>query len=672
MTSPSTAQAIADATSVSTSENDADRVAYARDLWPRHLIDIREGRAAGTRPRAIAWPENTEQAAAVVAWCAREGVPIVPYGAGSGVCGGVLPDERTVVLDVKRMRRWRALDASAPTLDVEAGAMGITLEEDLQRAGWTIGHFPSSILCSTVGGWIAARGAGQMSGKYGKIEDMVVDLELIDGRGDVSRLRRRKSDADLIPLIVGSEGTLGVITSARMRLHPNPPSRGYASFGFRTTEGGWEAMRAFFQAGLRPAVARLYDPFDAAMARQGSVKSAKGKRGPHEIGAGAKVLQTLLRSPRAFNAVLDALEGRIPGNSFDAMLILVFEGTVDETADGVNEARRIAATIGGEDLGEGPAQKWMKHRYSVSYRQPPMIRRGLFIDTMEVAAPWSKLAGLYHDVKAALGRDVFVMAHLSHAYPDGCSIYFTFAGSDVSGEAQQSKYDRTWMRALDAAIAAGGTLSHHHGVGRSKAPKLGSELGLGIDVVRALKTAFDPRGILNPGNLFPDSTPRHAGEDESSVTTSITVDAHSLLAHAPAGVRLSAIEDEARKHGATLRLDPAMLNVTLGAWIDAGCPGAVDPFIDPVDHALAGLDAKMPDSRILRVRPAPRRAVGPDLVALFVGTRGRFGTPLAAHVRLHADGARRATTSPVTFERDPLPTEGEKRLADAIESALAS
>jgi len=672
MTSPSTAQAIADATSVSTSENDADRVAYARDLWPRHLIDIREGRAAGTRPRAIAWPENTEQAAAVVAWCAREGVPIVPYGAGSGVCGGVLPDERTVVLDVKRMRRWRALDASAPTLDVEAGAMGITLEEDLQRAGWTIGHFPSSILCSTVGGWIAARGAGQMSGKYGKIEDMVVDLELIDGRGDVSRLRRRKSDADLIPLIVGSEGTLGVITSARMRLHPNPPSRGYASFGFRTTEGGWEAMRAFFQAGLRPAVARLYDPFDAAMARQGSVKSAKGKRGPHEIGAGAKVLQTLLRSPRAFNAVLDALEGRIPGNSFDAMLILVFEGTVDETADCVNEARRIAATIGGEDLGEGPAQKWMKHRYSVSYRQPPMIRRGLFIDTMEVAAPWSKLAGLYHDVKAALGRDVFVMAHLSHAYPDGCSIYFTFAGSDVSGEAQQSKYDRTWMRALDAAIAAGGTLSHHHGVGRSKAPKLGSELGLGIDVVRALKTAFDPRGILNPGNLFPDSTPRHAGEDESSVTTSITVDAHSLLAHAPAGVRLSAIEDEARKHGATLRLDPAMLNVTLGAWIDAGCPGAVDPFIDPVDHALAGLDAKMPDSRILRVRPAPRRAVGPDLVALFVGTRGRFGTPLAAHVRLHADGARRATTSPVTFERDPLPTEGEKRLADAIESALAS
>jgi alkyldihydroxyacetonephosphate synthase len=301
-----------------------------------------------------------------------------------------------------------------------------------------------------------------------------------------------------------------------------------------------------------------------------------------------------------------------------------------------------------------------------------MIRRGLFIDTMEVAAPWSRLGALYHDVKAALGKDVFVMAHLSHAYPDGCSIYFTFAGSDVSAEAQQSKYDRTWMRALDAAIGAGGTLSHHHGVGRSKAPKLGAELGLGIDVVRALKKAFDPHGILNPGNLFPDSTPRHAGEDPSSVPASVTVDAHSLLAHAPASARLGQLEDEARKHNASLRLDPAMLNVTLGAWIDAGCPGSVDPFIDPVDHALAGLDARMPDDRVLRVRPAPRRAVGPDLVSLFVGTRGRFGAPLAAHVRLHANGARTATTGPVTFERDPSPTEGERRLCDAIESALTA
>src|SRR5205823_3111308 len=131
------------------------------------------------------WPTTVEEAASIVAFCAREGVPIVPFGAGSGVCGGVLPDARTVVLDLKKMRRVRALDAEAHTLAIEAGAMGITLEEDLQREGLTIGHFPSSILCSTVGGWIAARGAGQCSGLYGKIEDMIVDLEVVDGRGDV-------------------------------------------------------------------------------------------------------------------------------------------------------------------------------------------------------------------------------------------------------------------------------------------------------------------------------------------------------------------------------------------------------------------------------------------------------------------------------------------------------
>src|SRR5207248_8206003 len=181
-----------------------------------------------------------------------------------------------------------------------------TLEEDLQRKGWTIGHFPSSILCSTVGGWIAARGAGQCSGLYGKIEDMIVDLELVDGRGEVTTLRRRTSAPDLVPLVVGSEGTLGLVTSATMRLHPAPTARAFASFSFPSTERGWEAMRALFQAGLRPAVARLYDPFDALIVRMGGVKTASRgasheggeKTKVRDVGAGGKILQTILRLPK--------------------------------------------------------------------------------------------------------------------------------------------------------------------------------------------------------------------------------------------------------------------------------------------------------------------------------------------------------------------------------------
>lgn len=668
------ADALAQTAKVDVSTNDADRVAYARDLWPRHLIDVREGRAPGTRPEAIAWPTSTEEAAAIVRWCAREGVPLVPFGAGSGVCGGVLPDARTVVLDLKKMRRWRDLDREGHTFDVEAGAMGITLEQDLQRAGFTIGHFPSSILCSTVGGWIAARGAGQCSGKYGKIEDMVVDLELVDGRGEIVRLKRRRGDLDATGLIVGSEGTLGVVTSSRLRVHPAPQARAFASFGFRTTEAGWEAMRAVFQAGLRPAVARLYDPFDAALARQGSVKKrTRGEKHVTEVGAGAKVLRTLLSSPRALNALIDALEGHVPGRAFDAMLVFVFEGTPEETREGVEATRAILRGLGGGDLGEHPARHWLEHRYSVSYRQPPTIRQGLFLDTMEVAASWSKLGGLYEDVRRAMGKTVFVMAHLSHAYPDGCSIYFTFAGSagepGDGGAPAFAKYDQTWRRALDAAIAAGGTLSHHHGVGRSKAPKLGAELGLGIDVVRALKRAFDPQGVLNPGNLIPEDAPRHPGEPPSIVPRAIEVDATSLLAHAPADATLGAIDDAARRNGARLAFEGDRAT-TLGAWLSAGCPGAVDRFVDPVDQAVAGLDAKLRDGRILHVRPAPRRAVGPDLSALVVGARGRYLEPLGAWVRVHRIDARPALTADVRVDRDPAVGDDERALFAAIERAL--
>ncbi len=654
--------------------DEADRVAYARDLWPKHLVALRAGHAAGTRPRAIAWPTSTEEVSRLVAWCAREGVPIVPYGAGSGVCGGVLPDERTVVVDLKKMSRWRDLDPLGPTLDVEAGAIGVTLEEDLQRKGWTIGHFPSSILCSTVGGWVAARGAGQTSGKYGKIEDMIVDLELVDGAGEVARLHRRVGGLDLTSLVVGSEGTLGIVTSARLRLHAAPQARGFAAFAFPTTEAGWEAMRAIFQRGLRPAVARLYDPFDAAIARAGSAGSGEA-HGPRDTGLKALALRTILKLPRALNGAIQLMEEHLPDGYFGSMLVLVFEeATAAEAARGVDAVKDVARELGGRDLGEAPARKWLSHRYAISYRQPPTIRSGAFLDTMEVAATWSNLGPLYRDVRRALGEHVFVMAHLSHAYPDGCSIYFTFAGSADGEAAATARYERAWRDALDAAIGAGATLSHHHGVGRSKAPKLPLELGVGIDVLRAVKRAWDPKAILNLGNLFPPEerdAPPLAGSDAPQ-PSAVTVDVKSLLARAPASTKLSEVERAARAVQASLRLDTAMLDVTVGAWLDAGCPGAVDPYDDPVDHAVAGLDARLPDGRVLSVRPAPRRAVGPDPMALVLGARGRFATPLSATLRIHRDGAAIVCSGATAIDRAAPETAGEARLLEAIRVQLGA
>lgn len=491
----------------------ADRVAYARDLWPRHHLAVRAGNVGQHRPAAIAWPSSTEEVANIVRWAHDTRTPIVPFGAGSGVCAGVLPSERMLVLDLKKMQRWRDLDEAHYTLDVEAGHMGLPLEEDLNRRGFTLGHFPSSILCSTVGGWVAARSAGQCSGKYGKIEDMVLALECVTGAGQIVTLRHRTtSGPNLLPLVIGSEGTLAIITSVKLRLHPKPRARAFAAFSFPTTQHGWEAMRAMFQAGLRPAVARLYDPFDAMLARRGAVKKDGADSGGTP-GLGAAMLRSLLRRPASIN---DLLEGSFGSTVFGgSLLVVIFEGDGDEADRDLEEARRILEKMNATYEGEGPAQKWLLHRYSVSYRQAPVFASGLFSDTMEVAAPWSKLGALYDGVRRTLGEHVFVMAHMSHAYPDGCCIYFSFAGTAAGAEKTEAAaagwdarceatYDRAWRAALAAAVEAGGTLAHHHGAGRSKAPRLDAEQGAnGIKVVKALMRAFDPRGILNPGNLMP-------------------------------------------------------------------------------------------------------------------------------------------------------------------------
>lgn len=486
----------------------ADRVAYAKDLWPRNVIAARAGIAAPAPPAVVVWPRTTQEVVGVVRYAAERRIPLVPFGAGSGVCAGVQPAERAIVLDVKRMRAIEQVDRDALVIRAQAGILGQHLEDALEARGLTLGHFPSSIYCSTLGGWIAARSAGQCSGRYGKIEDMVLALECVDGTGEVRRPVRGGADAALLPLVIGSEGTLAVITRADLRIAPAPPARRFASFVFPTTEAGLSAIRRIYQAGLRPAVARLYDPFDSMLARR--ARRPKRDKRAHEGaeiaprpprrggGLARRLIGSALRFPSALNRVLDGLPDEVFGG---AMLILVWEadpGIADAEHD---EAVRIARDVGARDGGEGPARRWLEHRHSVSYRQSPMFDSGAFVDTMEVASTWSRLVPMFHAVRAALCRHVFVMAHFSHAYPDGASIYFTFAGSGKNDERSFETYDAAWREALGAVVDSGGTLSHHHGVGRSKAAAMAREHGPGRDALRAIAAALDPQGIMNPGAL---------------------------------------------------------------------------------------------------------------------------------------------------------------------------
>jgi len=490
------------------STREVDRLACARDMWPRSLIRQRAG-AFDHPPAVVVWPGDEAQVAAVVRLAGAHGVPVVPFGAGSGVCGGTLPVRGGIVLDLKRLCRLLSLDERDRLLEVEAGAVGEVLERELERRGFTLGHFPSSILCSTVGGWLAGRSAGQCSSRFGKIEDMVRSLRWVDAAGVVRETPLRpggRGPGSLDALLLGSEGTLGVITSARLAVWPLARQRWLRAFRFPDVEAGLRAMAATLRAGLRPAVLRLYDEFDTLLARSGKEDSADPRE---SLSASLPVLALparallkrslplVLRAPR----VLNTLTGLLPTG---CLLVVALEGGLDGGQAwrlGCERIPALCAREGASDVGEGPAQHWWKNRYSISYKQSGLFAAGAFVDTMEVVATWDRLPRLYRAVRRALEPLAFVMAHFSHAYREGGSIYFTFAGAAEDDASAAALYDRIWDAAQAAVLAEGAAVSHHHGVGLSKARYLVRQLGPAQALAEALKACLDPRGILNPGKL---------------------------------------------------------------------------------------------------------------------------------------------------------------------------
>lgn len=658
--------------SAKVSDEPADRLLYGRDLWPRRLIEARDGRPA-TSPKAIVWPGCADDVSKLVDYAKARGIVLVPYGAGSGVCGAVKPTADSIVVDLKRMNRI-VIDQEAPCVDVEAGTLGITLEDSLGRLGYTTGHYPSSILCSTVGGWIAARGAGQCSGLYGKIEDMVFSASAVLGTGQALTAYRRRSAPSVLPLLIGSEGTLGIVTSARLRLHPLPRTRSFLAFSFARIEQGWDAVRQLYQSGLRPAVARLYDPVDSALMKQDDRRehppSMGGESRMKEL---SRLLRVALRVPTWVSHTIGLVERAALLRS---TLILVFEGARDETTNDAKLARELCEAAGGHFAGEAPAKQWFLHRYSVSYRQSPVFHAGAFSDTMEVAATWSKLADVYHAVREALGRYVVVMAHLSHAYPDGCSIYFTFAAKTRTDSEALSRYDQAWRAGLRAALDNGATLSHHHGVGRSKAPRLYAELGFGVEVVRRLMRACDPHSILNIGNLVPQEpwdAARASAQRLGQPTPaggSLALDALSGLVTLAGKSLLKDAERELTTQGFSLGLSEWDEEQTVNDWIAGGLGGARNPWEDPVSRPVSGLCATLHTGQSFCVPEAPRRAVGPDLSALLCGAQASLATVKSATVTAHRLGAERARTLRCGLDPDPVPTSDEQSTWQRITSCV--
>ena len=522
-----------------------DLETYARDMWPRLLIEHRAGTPPAPRPHAVVWPEHVREIVAVVRLARERRIPIVPYGGGSGVCGGAVPLRGGITIDTKRMQQLRSVNADELICDVEAGLNGERFERELARRGYTFGHFPSSIYCSTVGGWLATRAAGQLSTKYGKMEDRVVGLTAVTGRGEIvetdgpSRALRGPSWTQLI---CGSEGTLGIITSARLRVAPAPQLRVFRGFEVDDVATGARAIRRVLQKGLRPAVVRLYDEVDTLMNSlshkpasddvETSVAPADAPMAPPvpELATGA--LPAWPSAPEREHGFVDRLLALAKGKGARGLRDSAMNAALDQSGlvnklfgvaertlrrgcrmviglEGARIRTEVEAALtfgeleaaGARDKGEEPGWAWYRHRYAVSYRMSPVFRGGAFVDTMEVAASWDRLLDLYSSVRAAIGRHALVAAHLSHAYPDGCSIYFTFAGHAADDAAAVRTYDAIWRDGLEATTRVGGTISHHHGVGLLKAPYMAGEHREAMAIFAAAKHALDPDGVFNPGKM---------------------------------------------------------------------------------------------------------------------------------------------------------------------------
>lgn len=477
-----------------------DRFNYSRDSNFKSTIRRHYGQFEAA-PDLVAWPRTAAQVQELVRLAARHRVPLVPHGGGSGVCGGALPVKGGMVVDVKRMNRILKVDAENRTVTSDAGIFGRNLEEGLNRRGFTLGHFPSSIGCATLGGYLAARSAGQASSLYGKIEDLVQGLEVVTGTGDLIRTRgvRNRAGIDLNHVFLGSEGILGLFTQATLKIHPLPEKKLFRGIRFRDLKTGMEAMRRIMQSGLRPSVLRLYDELDSWLFLSAKGDS-RGKRItdffiPLARNLKYRSLKTLLRLPQTVNAATKF----IPGG---CLLILQHEGSARLIAEELRVCLKIAKGLDGTDLGEGPGLYWEKHRYSVAYNASPLFYSGSFTDTIEIAAPWEHLLPTYRAVTRALSKHALVMAHLSHVYPEGGSFYFTFVAPLSGLKKSEELYDRIWNEALKACQENEAVISHHHGVGRLKAKFMDEEWGDGLRLLKAFKDAYDPSRILNPGALF--------------------------------------------------------------------------------------------------------------------------------------------------------------------------
>ncbi len=470
------------------------RVLHAGGKGYPDLVRLRSGEPEGA-PDAVVYPASHDELRRVLDVCARDGVAVVPFGGGTSVVGGVAPlrgaHAAVVAIDMGRMGAVLSLDRESATITVQAGARAPDLESYLSARGLTLGHFPQSFEYVSLGGCAATRSAGQASTGYGAIEKMVLGLRVLAPSTDIDlpAMPATAAGPGLRQLLIGSEGTLGVITELALRVRPAPRERVYEGVFFEDFDTGVAALRSLAREHLLPDVVRLSDEAETrmslALAGRGGLKGRMG---------------------RAYLGLRGYADG--------CLAILGFEGSPEDVAFRRGRALGLIRAFGGMPVGRSPGEAWRASRFTGPYLRDDLLTHGVMVETLETAAQWSNVHALRRQVERAIaealsggGARGMVMCHLSHVYETGASLYFTFLARQREDD-PIAQWHEVKRAASEAIVAGGGTITHHHAVGRDHAPWMSHEIGAGgLEVLRALKAELDPVGIMNPGKLALVSLP---------------------------------------------------------------------------------------------------------------------------------------------------------------------
>ncbi len=468
-----------------------DRLRHARGQSLPDWVALRSGRIPAF-PDAVAYPTSDQDVRDLFALCRSSGARLIPYGGGTSVVGHInpLPDgPPTLTVDLSRLCRLLDLDEISRLATFEAGIAGPALEAQLNTHGYTLGHYPQSFEYSTLGGWIATRSSGQQSYFYGRIEDHFAGghLETPLGPLDLPPLPASAAGPDLRHLVLGSEGRLGIITRAVVRIRPLPERESFYGAFFHDWRSGVEAVRQIAQSGVLVSMLRLSDAHETETTL---ILSGKDRL----VGWADRGLRAL-----AYGAER-------------CLLVYAVTGSRRVTSSARREAEAIIRRHGGLPTGSLIGRLWQRSRFLTPYLRNTLWDRGYAIDTLETALPWARLlpaaAALkdsFHNGLDSFGERVLAFAHLSHVYRDGASIYLTYL---FRHSADPDETLERWRSLKDTAsrliLAHGGTISHQHGVGTDHAAYLPGEKGaLGIRALQDIVRSFDPQGVMNPGKLIP-------------------------------------------------------------------------------------------------------------------------------------------------------------------------